>query len=54
MLRGKESQKAKYSDKTLLALSKGTPGTVKTTLSPTLQAAAEQQVGQAGEGVRRS
>ncbi|MCX4881345.1 MULTISPECIES: penicillin-binding transpeptidase domain-containing protein [unclassified Streptomyces] len=44
VLRGKESQKAKYSDKTLLALSKGTPGSVKTTLSPTLQAAAEQQV----------
>ncbi|WP_327691181.1 MULTISPECIES: penicillin-binding transpeptidase domain-containing protein [unclassified Streptomyces] len=44
VLRGKASEKAKYSDKTLLALSKGTPGSVKTTLSPTLQAAAEQQV----------
>ncbi|MGW1027284.1 penicillin-binding transpeptidase domain-containing protein [Streptomyces sp. NPDC002577] len=31
-------------DKTLLTLSEGTPGTVKTTLSATLQAAAEQQV----------
>ncbi|TRO62581.1 penicillin-binding transpeptidase domain-containing protein [Streptomyces sp. IB201691-2A2] len=31
-------------DKTLLELSKGTPGTVRTTLSPGLQATAEQQV----------
>ncbi|MBO1336512.1 penicillin-binding protein [Streptomyces sp. VRA16 Mangrove soil] len=31
-------------DKTLVTLSEGTPGTVKTTLSPTLQAAAESQV----------
>ncbi|MFC8664300.1 penicillin-binding transpeptidase domain-containing protein [Streptomyces sp. NPDC057199] len=31
-------------DKTLLELSKGTPGTVRTTLSPGLQASAEQQV----------
>ncbi|MER5181819.1 penicillin-binding transpeptidase domain-containing protein [Streptomyces sp. NPDC002896] len=31
-------------DKTLLTLSEGTPGTVKTTLSATMQAAAEQQV----------
>ncbi|WP_329338135.1 penicillin-binding transpeptidase domain-containing protein [Streptomyces sp. NBC_00663] len=44
VVRGKESKKAKLSDKTLLELSKGTPGTVKTTLSPTLQAAAEAQV----------
>ncbi|MEV7319321.1 penicillin-binding transpeptidase domain-containing protein [Streptomyces sp. NPDC093970] len=44
VVRGKASQKAKLSDKTLLELSKGTPGTVKTTLSPTLQAAAEKQV----------
>ncbi|MGW3954441.1 penicillin-binding transpeptidase domain-containing protein [Streptomyces sp. NPDC004752] len=44
VVRGKESKKAKLSDKTLLELSKGTPGTVKTTLSPGLQAAAEQQV----------
>ncbi|MBY8345469.1 penicillin-binding protein [Streptomyces spinosirectus] len=44
VVRGKESQKAKLSDKTLLELSKGTPGKVDTTLSPTLQAAAEQQV----------
>ncbi|MHC3470678.1 penicillin-binding transpeptidase domain-containing protein [Streptomyces sp. 7R007] len=44
VVRGKASQKAKYSDKTLLTLSKGTPGSVKTTLSPAFQAAAEQQV----------
>ncbi|MGW4910212.1 penicillin-binding transpeptidase domain-containing protein [Streptomyces sp. NPDC004270] len=44
VVRGKASEKAKLSDKTLLELSKGTPGTVKTTLSPTLQAAAEKQV----------
>lgn len=42
VIRGKKS---KASDKTLLELSKGTPGKVTTTLSPTLQAAAEQQVG---------
>jgi hypothetical protein len=41
VIRGKSS---KSSDKTLLELSKGTPGTVKTTLNPTLQAAAEAQV----------
>jgi hypothetical protein len=35
----------KTPDKTLVTLSEGTPGTVKTTLSPALQAAAEQQVG---------
>ncbi|MEV6055491.1 penicillin-binding transpeptidase domain-containing protein [Streptomyces sp. NPDC052107] len=45
VVRGKASQKAGLSDKTLVELSKGTPGTVKTTLSPTFQAAAEQQVG---------
>ncbi|MFJ3304816.1 penicillin-binding transpeptidase domain-containing protein [Streptomyces sp. NPDC086549] len=44
VVRGKAAQKAKLSDKTLLALSKGTPGKVKTTLSPTFQAAAERQV----------
>jgi len=44
VVRGKASEKAKLSDKTLLTLAKGTPGSVKTTLSPTLQAAAEQQV----------
>ncbi|WP_026248972.1 penicillin-binding transpeptidase domain-containing protein [Streptomyces sp. LaPpAH-108] len=44
VVRGKASEKAGLSDKTLVALSAGTPGTVKTTLSPTLQAAAEQQV----------
>jgi hypothetical protein len=44
VVRGAASQKAQLSDKTLLELSKGTPGTVKTTLSPTLQAAAEKQV----------
>ncbi|MFF4574746.1 penicillin-binding transpeptidase domain-containing protein [Streptomyces sp. NPDC001410] len=44
VVRGKASEAAKLSDKTLVELSKGTPGTVKTTLSPTLQAAAEKQV----------
>ncbi|MGC9539166.1 penicillin-binding transpeptidase domain-containing protein [Streptomyces sp. UG1] len=44
VVRGEESKKAELSDKTLLELSKGTPGTVKTTLSPALQAAAEKQV----------
>ncbi|MEU8030310.1 penicillin-binding transpeptidase domain-containing protein [Streptomyces sp. NPDC049099] len=45
VVRGKASQKAELSDKTLVELSKGTPGTVRTTLSPALQAAAEQQIG---------
>ncbi|MFF9816450.1 penicillin-binding transpeptidase domain-containing protein [Streptomyces sp. NPDC014006] len=44
VVRGKASKAKKLSDKTLLELRKGTPGTVKTTLSPRLQAAAEQQV----------
>ncbi|MFF4491126.1 penicillin-binding transpeptidase domain-containing protein [Streptomyces sp. NPDC001544] len=44
VVRGKASAKAKLSDKTLLELSKGTPGTVKTTLDPAFQAAAEKQV----------
>lgn len=44
IVRGKESEKAKLSDKTLVELSEGTPGTVRTTLSPSLQAAAEAQV----------
>ncbi|MFF0594388.1 penicillin-binding transpeptidase domain-containing protein [Streptomyces antibioticus] len=44
VVRGKAAQAKKVSDKTLLELSKGTPGTVETTLSPSLQAAAEQQV----------
>ncbi|MFI6562682.1 penicillin-binding transpeptidase domain-containing protein [Streptomyces sp. NPDC050534] len=44
VVRGKASDKAKLSDKTLLTLSEGTPGKVRTTLSPTLEAAAEQQV----------
>ncbi|WP_043684821.1 penicillin-binding transpeptidase domain-containing protein [Streptomyces xylophagus] len=43
-LRVVRGKKSKESDKTLVELSKGTPGKVKTTLSPTLQAAAEQQV----------
>ncbi|WP_328782181.1 penicillin-binding transpeptidase domain-containing protein [Streptomyces canus] len=43
VIRGKDS---KSSDKTLVELSKGTPGTVRTTLNPTLQAAAEAQVAQ--------
>ncbi|MFJ4522924.1 penicillin-binding transpeptidase domain-containing protein [Streptomyces sp. NPDC088810] len=44
VVRGKAAKAAKLSDKTLAELSEGTPGTVKTTLSPALQAAAEQQV----------
>ncbi|MFF1273902.1 penicillin-binding transpeptidase domain-containing protein [Streptomyces marokkonensis] len=44
IVRGKESEKAELSDKTLLELSEGTPGTVRTTLNPSLQAAAEAQV----------
>jgi hypothetical protein len=44
VVRGTAAKAAKLSDKTLVELSKGTPGTVKTTLSPALQAAAEQQV----------
>ncbi|MGW5633351.1 penicillin-binding transpeptidase domain-containing protein [Streptomyces sp. NPDC003832] len=38
------SEKAGAADKTVLELSEGTPGTVETTLSPDLQAAAEEQV----------
>ncbi|MFC9929740.1 penicillin-binding transpeptidase domain-containing protein [Streptomyces sp. NPDC127190] len=45
VVRGTASRKAGLSDRTLLELSKGTSGTVRTTLSPSLQAAAEQQVG---------
>lgn len=44
VVRGKESQARKVSDKTLLELSEGTPGTVRTTLDPALQASAEAQV----------
>ncbi|WP_030341570.1 penicillin-binding transpeptidase domain-containing protein [Streptomyces sp. NRRL S-1022] len=44
VVRGKAAKAAKLSDKTLVELSEGTPGTVRTTLSPALQAAAEQQV----------
>ncbi|WP_329410844.1 penicillin-binding transpeptidase domain-containing protein [Streptomyces sp. NBC_00704] len=44
VVRGKASKAKKASAKTLLELSKGTPGTVRTTLSPKLQAAAESQV----------
>ncbi|MCT9079929.1 penicillin-binding transpeptidase domain-containing protein [Streptomyces fulvoviolaceus] len=44
VIRGKSAKSSKASDKTLVELSKGTPGTVKTTLNPTLQAAAERQV----------
>ncbi|MFE9685048.1 penicillin-binding transpeptidase domain-containing protein [Streptomyces sp. NPDC006285] len=40
----KASAAGKNPDKTLLELSEGTPGTVRTTLSPGLQAAAEKQV----------
>ncbi len=52
VVRGKESRAAKASDKTLLELSGGTPGTVRTTLDPGLQDAAEKQVaGKAGASV---
>ncbi len=44
VVRGKESKAAKVADRTLLELSKGTPGTLKTTLDPALQAVAEKQV----------
>ncbi len=44
VVRGTSAKSSKASDKTLLELSKGTPGTVKTTLDPRLQAAAEAQV----------
>ncbi|MER7487387.1 penicillin-binding transpeptidase domain-containing protein [Streptomyces sp. NPDC126497] len=44
IIRGKASKKAELSDRTLLELSEGTPGTVRTTLDPSLQAAAEAQV----------
>ncbi len=43
-VRGTESRAAKVSDTTLLELREGTPGTVRTTLDPALQAAAEHQV----------
>ncbi|MDT0610015.1 penicillin-binding transpeptidase domain-containing protein [Streptomyces lancefieldiae] len=52
VVRGKESKAAKASDKTLLELSEGAPGTVRTTLDPGLQDAAEKQVaGQARASV---
>ncbi|MEF9904435.1 penicillin-binding transpeptidase domain-containing protein [Streptomyces sp. P9-A2] len=44
VVRGEASKKAEASDKTVLELSEGVPGTVKTTLDPALQAAAEEQV----------
>ncbi|MDQ0489952.1 penicillin-binding transpeptidase domain-containing protein [Streptomyces cellulosae] len=44
VVRGEASKKAELSDTTLLELSEGTPGTVKTTLSPSLQALAETEV----------
>ncbi|CAM5725327.1 Penicillin-binding protein OS=Streptomyces tendae OX=1932 GN=F3L20_29025 PE=3 SV=1 [Streptomyces tendae] len=44
VVRGEASKKAKVSDTTVLELSEGTPGTVKTTLSPSLQALAEAEV----------
>ncbi|MEU4652715.1 penicillin-binding transpeptidase domain-containing protein [Streptomyces sp. NPDC023723] len=44
VVRGKASKAKKLSDKTLLELSEGTPGTVRTTLDPGLQALAEEQV----------
>ncbi|MEV7064812.1 penicillin-binding transpeptidase domain-containing protein [Streptomyces collinus] len=44
VVRGKSAEAKDLSDKTLLELSEGTPGTVKTTLDPALQEAAEKQV----------
>ncbi|MFD3895517.1 penicillin-binding transpeptidase domain-containing protein [Streptomyces cellulosae] len=44
VVRGEASKKAELSDTTLLELSESTPGTVKTTLSPSLQALAETEV----------
>ncbi|WP_171108224.1 MULTISPECIES: penicillin-binding transpeptidase domain-containing protein [Streptomyces] len=44
VVRGEASQKQELSDKTVLELSEGTPGEVRTTLSASLQTAAEQQV----------
>ncbi|MFJ9664547.1 penicillin-binding transpeptidase domain-containing protein [Streptomyces sp. NPDC101219] len=44
VVRGKAAEKAELADKTLLELREGTPGTVPTTLDPSLQAAAEEQV----------
>ncbi|MEV5469508.1 penicillin-binding transpeptidase domain-containing protein [Streptomyces griseoincarnatus] len=44
VVRGGASKKAELADTTLLELSEGTPGTVKTTLSPFLQALAEAEV----------
>ncbi|MFG2882411.1 penicillin-binding transpeptidase domain-containing protein [Streptomyces sp. NPDC048297] len=45
VVRGTASTKAGLSDKTLVTLSQGTPGTVRTTLNPRLQEQAEQLVG---------
>ncbi|MFI1400356.1 penicillin-binding transpeptidase domain-containing protein [Streptomyces sp. NPDC020681] len=42
---GKSESDDEIPDKTLLTLSDGTPGTLKTTLSATVQAAAEREVG---------
>lgn len=44
VVRGKAAKEKELSDKTLLELSEGTPGKVDTTISPTMQAAAEKQV----------
>ncbi|QNP72184.1 penicillin-binding protein [Streptomyces roseirectus] len=44
VVRGTASKKLDLSDKTVLELSKGTPGEVKTTIDPAMQAAAEKQV----------
>lgn len=44
IVRGEASERAKLSDRTVLELSEGTPGTVRTTLNPSLQAAAEAEV----------
>ncbi|MBC9727289.1 penicillin-binding transpeptidase domain-containing protein [Streptomyces sp. TRM68367] len=44
VVRAKGTRSSQSSDKTLLELRKGTPGTVKTTLDPNLQKAAEERV----------
>ncbi|MCX3060622.1 penicillin-binding transpeptidase domain-containing protein [Streptomyces beihaiensis] len=46
IVRKESKDKNALPDKTLLTLSKGTPGTVHTTLSPRLEAAAEKEVAQ--------
>ncbi|MDP9682294.1 penicillin-binding transpeptidase domain-containing protein [Streptomyces griseoviridis] len=49
VVRGKASKAKKLSGKTLLELTEGTPGTVRTTLDPELQVLAEKQVEATGK-----